>query len=383
VALAAFALAGTSELFGRAHGPKGRLLVARPTLVWEVWSTDPREIVGARAVIGGRTVKAEYDAVLKRVEARPSSPLPPGEHSATLYAVLRDGETISKSWTFRVASGAIEELPPANESQYRTLAIINGIRRDMGLAPARMDPSLNASSMLHTRYHQMNNSTGHYQDSKKPGYIGHEPWERHEALGWVGDSWETVSYGTDSEEDSIQSLVDAPYHRLPYMQPGEILVGSGYAKNRMTVAFSMSRATSTVLYPFDGQRDVPTSWDGRERPDPFRIHPASRTPSGYPLMLAHFNKDRKRLSVRSARLFDEQGIEVPCWLNTPANDSELFNALILIPRAPLQPNTGYMVRVEASAVGGPDVSKIWRFQTASRAGSRVRQIPPRAAAKRP
>lgn len=379
-ALAVVGLSEKGELFGRSWGPKGKVYTAKPTLSWEVWSTRSSEIVGARATLNGQALNARYDASQKKVLAPMSSPLEPGSYSAKLEAVLDDGQTISKAWKFEVTEEAIAAIPSANASQHRTIEIVNRFRASLGLPAFKMDDRLNAASLLHSKYHAINNTTGHYETPGKPGFIGEEPGERHEAMGWVGSSWENVEYGSTDEADGIRSLIDAPYHRIPFLQPGDIKFGSGYTTRRLTTAFSMSSDRATVLYPFDKQQDVPTNWNMNEKPNPLRIHPGARRPVGYPIMLVYFDREQMKMDVRTAKLIDDQGAAVPCYLNTPENDSELTNAVILIPKTALRTSTTYMVRVEAAIQGGPEISKTWTFRTVRRADMRTSIGQPKAAA---
>jgi hypothetical protein len=78
-----------------------------------------------------------------------------------------------------------------------------------------------------------------------------------------------------------------------------------------------------------------------------------------------------KLNVHTAKLIDDQGMAVPCFLNTPENDSELTNGVILIPKTALRTSASYMVRVEASVQGGPEISKTWSFRTVRRADMRT------------
>jgi hypothetical protein len=361
--VATFLSQGQSEFYGRARGPEGRVLNARPTLVWEVWSNRPGEIVGARAVLDRQSLRAQYDFDNRRVVAELDRPLAPGTYRAKLSAVLRDGGTLDESWTFTVLGEARELLPPST-SQHRTLQAVNRFRAEMGLPPFRMNDNLNMASLLHSRYLAANNTTGHYQKEGKPLFFGVEPGDRHEALGWTGDSWETVSYGSSTEEESVRNLIDAPYHRIPFIQPGEQSFGSGFHGERLTASFSMSKEKATVVHPYPGQANVPVLWDFNERPNPLRLHAGARRPVGYPIMLVHFDKTPMRLNVRAAYLLDASGREVPSFLNTPTNDKELVNALILMPKGPLAPNSDYTVQIEASVANGPDVSRRWSFRTA-------------------
>jgi hypothetical protein len=362
---AALALAAgfQGDLFGRSHGPRGKLMTARPTLVWEVWSTQPGEIVGGRAKVGNRQVPARYDSQERKIIVELGDSLDSGEHRVTVWARLRDGQSISKSWNLSVSPDALTRLPRPSNSQQRALEAVNRFRSKMGLEPAQMDDSLNAASLYHSKYLAETNTTGHFEAPGKPGFVATEPGDRHMAFGWVGNSWEAVAFGSTDEEEAVHNLIDAPYHRIPFIQPGELSFGSGYSNLRLTTAFSMSSKTATVVYPYERQSDAPTQWSFRERPDPLRIHPGAKRPVGYPVMLVYFSDHTETLDVRSATLRDAQGSIVPCYLSTPDNDDELKNAVVLIPKSPLQPEAQYSARVEAEVVGGPSILKSWTFRT--------------------
>jgi hypothetical protein len=313
--------------------------------------------------VGSRRLEAKYDSRERRVVVDLDGALEPGPHRITVWAKLRDGQTISKSWLVSVSTDALMALPEASESQRRAMSAVNRFRAGLGLEPVRMDDRLNTASVYHSRYLARNGTTGHYEDSGKPGFTGSEPGDRHMAFGWVGSSWEAVAFGSTDENESIQNLIDAPYHRIPFMQPGELAFGSGYADHRLTTAFSMSSQRATLVYPADRQVRVPLRWAYRERPDPLRLHPGAKRPVGYPIMLVHFAPETETLEVRSAKLMDAQGSTVPTFLNTPQNDDELKNAVVLIPKLPLSPDSVYTASVEASTPGG-DVLRTWSFRTA-------------------
>ena len=228
-----------------------------------------------------------------------------------------------------------------------------------------MDDRLNTASQFHARYLSANNTTGPFEEPGKSGFTGVEPEDRHMAFGWVGSSWEAVEFGSDNEEDAVRNLIDAPYHRIPFIQPGELWFGSGYANRRLATAFSTSTENATVVYPYNTQQDVPISWGFNERPNPLRMHGDAKRPIGYPIMLVYFTAQQAQLDVQSATLKDAQGQAVPCYLNTSQNDSELKNAVLLMPKAPLNPDSIYVARVEAAVQGGPTFVKSWTFKTVS------------------
>jgi len=363
---AGLCVCGSGDVFGRSYGPKGRLIVAKPTLVWEIWSTGADRIVGATATIDGRPVRAFYDGVAKRITAEPAAPLAPGRHAVEFVVRFSDEGTVPKDWEIEIAPGAITELPGPSPLQLRTMDWVNTFRGRMSLPPVTADPRLHYASTLHSSYLEKNQTTGHFEQDGKPGFIGVNPGDRAAAVGHIGNSWEVVEFGSQTPEEALRNLVDAPYHRLPFLQPDAVSFGSGYAGQRLTATFSTSSSTATVVSPSEGQSDVPLLWDKNERPNPLRIHATARRPTGYPIVFVHFTREPVRITVRSARLADARGAEIPCFLNTPETDTELTNAAFLIPKSPLAPNTVYTVQVSAAAPGGVDLSRTWSFSTRSK-----------------
>jgi hypothetical protein len=232
----------------------------------------------------------------------------------------------------------------------------------MGLAPFRGDLRLCAAARGHSEYNARNRTTGHYQTQGKPGFFGEGPAERAEAFGYFGGCYEAVSRGYATLSESIEALIDAPYHRIPFMQPGSLRFGSGFLDERLTLAFELTAGRGTSAYPYDGQEGVPTRWDRLERPNPLRIHKGFQGIAGYPIVLAHFSGDA-RLTLISAELRAESGEAIPLLANTPENDGWLKNAVILIPASPLGSLTRYQVSVEARSEDGTAISRTWSFTT--------------------
>lgn len=367
VALAAIALAAERpDVFGRAYGPKGKLIVSRPTLMWEIWSTGPDRIVGTTALVDGKPVRAQYDSVLKRVEASPAAPFSAGKHEVEFTVLFSDGGTVKKDWSFEIAANAHDSLPEPSAEQLRAFAWTNTVRKSMGLPECVLDSRLNLVSMLHSQYLAANQTTGHFQKPDLPGFLGVEPGDRVAAMGMIADCAEVVEFGSGTPEEALRNLLDAPYHRLPFMQPGNVSFGSGFHRNRMTVTFALGSLVQTTVYPYDNQSDVPLRWDKTERPNPLRMHSAAKRPVGYPIVFAYFAREPLRLTVRSAKLTDGGGYDVPIFLNTPQNDDQLINAAFLIPKTPLLPNKTYVAQVSATVPGEVDVSRTWSFSTRAR-----------------
>lgn len=349
----------------RAFGPQSIVRVAKPTLRWEVWPGQGSQITDAMMSLNGRSVRATYDADGKALLYTPTQPLAPGTYKVDAKVMVDNFMPVKKEWDFTVAPGAATKVPQPTEDQLRTVEAVNEIRSRIGLQPFQPDARLCAAAIAHTNYLKLNGLTGHYQHAGDPGFVGQTPAERLDAFGYSDSSWEGVDFGSQSVHDSLRRLYDAPYHRLPFLQPGSTFVGAGFVSSHMTLEFGMSNQTGTVVSPAPQEQGVPLSWSGQERPDPLAIHHLSGV-VGYPIVFAHFTPSGERVYVRHARLSTGDGEAVDFALNTPDNDEHLDFAAILIPVRPLRPNTVYEVSVDARTQSGKDVSTTWRFMTGSR-----------------
>lgn len=357
--------------------PQGDIRISRPQISWNVWADAPESIVRAEVAVDGQPIPARYDAETRSVVARSESTLAPGEHAVAATLHMDRGYRVNRRWRFTVLPGSIEELPEPNAKQAEALAAVNSFRLRVGLPALRPHPALNAAALAHTLYNERNRTTGHYQARGRQGYFGEEPGERLAAYGFFGDSWEAVSLGRTSAPEAIEALVAGPYHRLPFLQPGSLGLGAGFVGERLTLSFELGGEKATVVYPFDGQTDVPVAWNGLERPNPLRIHPGAAATVGYPVTFAHFDGAQNCLEVLGAELRTEAGEPVACYLNTPSNDDWLRNAAILIPIRPLLPATGYLATVRVRLDGSSECARTWRFQTASSSAGRRSDNRPR------
>jgi uncharacterized protein YkwD len=353
-----------SEAHSRAFGPQSVVRVARPTLRWEVWPGTGSRVTDAMMTINGEQVEPRYDAAGKVLEYTPVRPLEPGSYKVACKVVVDNFMPVTKDWNFKIAAGAAS-LPQPSLEQVQEIDGINAIREHIGLPDMQLDPRLCAAAAAHTHYLALNGLTGHYQNPNDPGFVGATPADRLDAFGFSQSSWEGVDYGSDNFGQSLTRLFDAPYHRLPFIQPGQTIVGAGYSPAHMTIEFGMTDATATVESPAPNQQGVPLSWQGVERPDPLPIAGLHGV-VGYPIVFSHFSPTSEKIVVESASLQTALGASVPFGLNTPANDPNLDFAAFVIPKRALEPNTGYIVSVRAHTASGKDISDTWRFVTGSR-----------------
>lgn len=365
-------------------GPTGVLRVTQPSVRWRVWRGDGAMVTEVRLTLNGAPVPATYAPEERSVVYDPPRPLPPGGYDVACRVAAERGDPIERAWQFSVARGARDRLAPPGPVQQNALAAANAYRRRLSLPLLRLDDRLSAAAAAHVSYLERNRTTGHFEIPGRPGFAGVTPRERKAPFGYFGSGYEAVDYGSRSVVEAVRALFDAPYHRMPFLQPGPILFGAARSGRHTVLEFGASDKEGTVVYPAAGQRDVPVAWDDKERPDPLQIHGARGT-VGYPITLFHFAPDRLTMRVTGTTLATASGKPVPFFLNDPENDPEMaaLNGVLIIPRRPLPPNTTFNVSVAAQTPLGRTVSRSWSFTTgAAPRPARVRRGPARTGRKR-
>ena len=353
------------RIVSKGFGPVGEVRVKRPTFAWSVIPQNGKRVTGTEVAINGRKVSTVYDALRGELRYTPERPLPQGTYEVAMNVEVDSTVKFKKEWETIVPAGAAERLPTPGPKQTDVFLVLNRLRSEMGLDLFTLEGSLCAAADSHARYLETNDAVGHVQTEGHPGFSGTNPWDRTRAFGFSGGTWEAAGYEVSDPKEAVAAIFDAPYHRIPFLQPGTARIGVGMSARGTVIDGEMPLGTGTVTSPADGQRDVPITWKGYERPDPLRIWPALQRPVGYPIVLADFAGDAEttKLTVASARLTLD-GREVEASLNTPANDEFLTAAAIIIPAEPLRPGTTYTVEMRASRAGR-DLSRRWSFKTAN------------------
>ena len=126
--------------------------------------------------------------------------------------------------------------------------------------------------------------------------------------------------------------------------------------------FGLSTGSSepqNLVYPFDGQTDVPRSFSGRESPEP--PAPPEGWPSGYPVSL-----NAPGMTVREHTIVVDGGTEnIPHIFMAPGDARAhdlLVDEFFLYTHRPLAPKTRYRVRLAGEQNGKPIVFE-WTFTT--------------------
>ena len=217
--------------------------------------------------------------------------------------------------------------------------VVDQIRRDHGLPAVRSNLALRQAAEAHVRYMVLNETAGHREDPDRRAFVGQTPGDRARRFGYNGPNSEAVAWGNTDLDDMLKALFDAPYHRVLFLQPSAPDFGAAYADGALCVKFGGKNGDGAVVSPPNGARNVRTSWDGAESPDPLR-KTNLRGPVGYPVVLALFGSEARDFRSINATLTGPNG-RVPAIVLTPATDEHADNAVILIPQRPLARATAY------------------------------------------
>ncbi len=243
---------------------------------------------------------------------------------------------------------------------------LNVHRKAAGLEPLGIDPVLSKGCAAHAEYlvknagHPSAQGLGlHSEDPKLPGYTKEGERAGKASVIFLGLG------GADAVEGWIGSLL----HRIPLLQSRLRKIGYGSAAGgpaKVTVVLDATNGMGVgkdapiVLYPADGQKDVPLAFSP-EIPDPIPESPDKK--AGYPVT-AIFSEGALVKDVK-ASLKDAAGNEVAVWLSTPEKPAAADyqrNTVGLIPKEPLRPLTTYTVSMAARVTGKAWV-RTWTFST--------------------
>jgi hypothetical protein len=267
--------------------------------------------------------------------------------------------------------------PPAGAPAEAVIALDteNQLRLAMGLECAELVLELVSAAQNHCDYFIANEGSeeceagsAHSEVEGCPEFTGTGVGDRIRAAGYMerGSYSECMAFSGDPERSTMQ-FVNSVYHRTPVLDPWMRHLGYGGGEGCDTIDYGtgpMTESGVTAFYPYAGQIDVPTSFDGsREGPEP--PEPTSGWPSGYPVTLYAREIEVTSHSIRVDGT--EEELE-HLWL---AEDDETLPeyAKVLYTAAPLEPNTTYRVVIEGTRDGEP-LNFDWTFTTG--AGGRPR-----------
>jgi hypothetical protein len=265
--------------------------------------------------------------------------------------------------------------PPdgSSETAVQAWTMLNEIRLAAGAGCINMVPELNVAAQNHCDYLALSSNDSncvgsHGETPGCPGFTGETMTDRMVAAGYPRQLAYTevlLSYGDDPEA-SIPGWLVTPFHRIPMVDPWTTAMGWGGGSDCDIIDFGrgtdVAPDDAVVVFPYDGQIDVPTSFNGLESPQP--PAPSGGFPSSYPITIYANEMDitEHALTIDG----DDTPIE-HLWLDEDAPEvtsqvRAYFRNTSVLYGAPFEPETTYRVRLSGTYVGGAlDVE--WTFTT--------------------
>jgi uncharacterized protein YkwD len=352
--------------------PQGEIAVSKPEIGMKL-TLNGAKLTSYSMHLDKQKVNIQYDAAQGRFVYQPTEPLSPGKHDVSISIAIEGYQPIQAAWDFTVTANAVQSFPEPDGAQLEALKAANVYRSLMGLELLRMNAPLNMAAKSHTQYMDRNDLFDHYQKEGLPGFTGISVLNRAQHYGYNAGVYEDISQQSNSSPlSAVDMLFDAPYHRIPFMDPASNDFGYGRTTLYHALNFGMKDfgGEQLVLYPTPGEKHIPHRWDGNEIPDPIRLYSGATYPVGYPIMVGVYGENVERVELVSAKLTSEDGTEVSIYRNSNngnPSDNKLLREVILIPKSPLKLNHTYSVYVNLKAVDHEGKStpyeKTWSFTT--------------------
>ena len=262
----------------------------------------------------------------------------------------------------------------ASDKQVEALTYVNEVRYAVGLGPIDETSAINGAALAHAQYYalhaQQYASTGlspHEENqSWSEGFTAVSFFDRMRKHGYDGYSGFEIIAFYHHPRKAVDGWMETLYHRIPIVYPDSEEMGYGAAGGGGSaidvIDFGVGSGAphdSVVLYPWEGQADVPVSWNGYESPQP--PPPPGGYPSG-PIITATFGSVVPHFDTHELLGENNRGID-HTYL-TPTTDSHLdgTETVSLYSDEPLLPGVTYRVRLVGAWHGDPYELE-WAFTT--------------------
>lgn len=298
----------------------------------------------------------------------------------------------------KVTPGDLQLTVPAppfavGSDQLAAFNYINDLRASLGLGLLAYSETLAKASQNHANYVVTNSSGGdyHVEIATNPGFTGVNPGDRARFAGYATNYANENGVSSNHFLGGMQRLMETIYHRDTFINQSYRDIGFSAQSipcascngalivnvNLASMKPQRNASDFVLMYPRDGQTNVNLSM-GSETPNPFpeiKIpnFPEPLTPENNPFNLIGFPitfavEASQVLTITSFTTYEDgQAMSLPAWLHTAATDPNHHvqpNTAYLTAKGKLKPNTTYKVSFIGSA-NGKDVSRTWRFTTAS------------------
>jgi len=269
----------------------------------------------------------------------------------------------------------ISSCPPAPdgtpENAVTALNYLNSLRLPAGAGCVRMVTEINKAAENHCKYYVdpanegMCTANAHNEVMGCAGFTGTGPGQRMAAAGYMARGGGEVMAFANNPKSAIDQWVNSVWHRIPLLDPWTGDMGYGAAPDACdTIDFgngAMGVPNTTVLvYPYDGQTNVPTSFNGQYE-GPMPPAPPTGWPSASPVTLY------ARMLDITEHVLTKDGDTTPIehvWItgSDPMWGNYLRTSVFMYANAPFEPMTKYRVVMKGSSQAGP-LDKTWTFTT--------------------
>jgi hypothetical protein len=210
------------------------------------------------------------------------------------------------------------------------------------------------------------------------GFTGATPGDRMKAAGYTAFGGGEVMAFVNSAQGSVDTWVNSVWHRVPILDPWTTHLGYGSSARCDTIDFGRGTpapANTVVVYPYDGQTNLPLSFNGANE-GPMPPMPATGWPSSTPISVY-----AQKIMV-TEHVLTKDGDATPIehvWLDAQAEivamdmRRQLTNVVFMYANLPFEANTKYHVKITGTYSGGP-LMKEWTFTTGA---APTRGRPPR------
>jgi len=320
-----------------------------------------------------------------------SAPAPPPAQSAVATAMPGPAEYAANAAPVAVPSAAPKSLAPVSTSVKSSLPSmgwlqrINFYRQGLGLRPIRDDRDSSSAAAAHARYLLLNlreeirglkpMSPDAYQE--KPGRSGYTA-RGANAAKTLQLAWGCSLYDAGRQ---IDRWIEGPFHRLTIFDPQLAQAGCGEAESDgcWVAALRLSPPPEdtrpyprAIAFPPAGAA-VAMDWLGLEAPDPLASCPGYARPVGLPITLQIGRDADAKVSAHSltqdGKPIESCAFDAPSYRNSDPTAHEYgqlslrdAGAVVIVPRAQLQPGSRYAVSIAANGK-----TYAWSFKVAESA----------------
>lgn len=268
--------------------------------------------------------------------------------------------------------------PDAPADAAEALNATNELRLKTGAGCMQLQPTLNQSATNHCHYNALNQDPmcmpgGHSEVMSCAGFTGADVVTRVKAAGYPGPGYGVTEVLTQggTPTQAVMGWINTLWHRIPMLDPWTTDMGWGAATGCAIIDFgpgTLPAAKSLItVYPYDGQTDVVTSFNGLESPQP------PKPESGWPS--SSFVSVYAQALAVDEHVLTKDGDPAPIehiWIDKNSSEVSagyrgyLAITAFMYTKKPFDPETRYHAKVTGSHTGGR-FSVEWSFTTGAEA----------------